>query len=89
EGDMIWVESPEGGRIRVKVKITDRVDDRTIFIPYSFGGMFMGRSMAANYPDGLVPYAIGEPANIVVNYGYDIKTQIQATKEGLCRIRKA
>jgi len=89
EGDYVWVESPEGGRIKVKVKVTERVDPHTIFIPYSFGGMFMGKSYAGNYPEGLVPYAIGEPANIVVNYGYDIKTQIQGTKEGLCRLKRA
>ena len=89
EGDYIWIESPEGGRIKVKVKITDRVDEKTIFLPFHFGGYFMGRSYADHYPEGSVPYALGEPANVVVNYGYDIITQIQATKEGLCRIKKA
>ena len=89
EGDYVWIESPEGGRIKVKVKVTDRVDERTIFLPFHFGGFFMGRSYAANYPEGHVPYALGEPANIVTNYGYDIITQIQATKEGLCRLKKA
>jgi len=89
DGEMIWIESPEGGRIKIKAKITDRVDEKTVFIPYSFAGMFMGRSMVGNYPEGLVPYAIGESANVVTNYGYDIKTQIQGTKECLCRIKKA
>jgi len=49
----------------------------------------MGRSLAANYPKGTLPYAIGEAANVVTNYGYDIITQIQATKEGLCRVKRA
>ncbi len=89
EGDYMWIESPEGGRIKVKAKITDRVDERTIFLPFHFGGYFMGKSFAGNYPEELVPYALGEPANIVTNYGYDIITQIQGTKEGLCRIKKA
>ncbi len=88
-GDMLWIESPEGGKIRVKAKVTERVDEETIFLPYHFGGIFMGRSLAENYPPGTEPYALGEPANIVTNYGYDIITQIQATKDGLCRISKA
>ena len=41
------------------------------------------------YPDGTEPYALGAPANVVTNYGYDIITQMQETKTGLCRIRKA
>ncbi len=89
DGEMFWIESPEGGKIRVKAKVTERVDEHTIFLPFHFAGMFMGRSLAANYPPGTEPYAIGEPANIVTNYGYDIITQIQATKDGLCRISRA
>ena len=89
DGDMVWIESPEGGKIKVKAKVTERVDAGTIFLPYSFGGYFQGRSYEGNYPEGLAPYALGEPANIVTNYGYDIITQLQATKDGLCRLIKA
>jgi formate dehydrogenase major subunit len=88
-GEMIWIESPNGGRIRVKARVSERVDEHTIFLPFHFGGLFMGRSLAKNYPEGTVPYALGEPANIVTNYGYDIVTQMQETKTGLCRIKKA
>ena len=49
----------------------------------------MGRSLVANYPPGTVPYAIGEAANVVTNYGYDIVTQMQETKTGLCKISRA
>jgi formate dehydrogenase major subunit len=38
--------------------------------------------------DGTAPYVVGEIGNVVTNYGYDIITQIQATKDGLCRIAK-
>ena len=31
----------------------------------------------------------GESANTCTNYGYDIITQIQATKDGLCKVSKA
>ncbi|KAA0258115.1 twin-arginine translocation signal domain-containing protein [Deferribacter autotrophicus] len=89
DGEMIWIESPNGGRIKVKAKITDRVDDKTIFLPFHFGGFFMGDSWAGKYPEGTEPYALGEAANVVTNYGYDIVTQMQETKTGLCRIKKA
>ncbi|UOD34560.1 formate dehydrogenase subunit alpha [Deferribacteraceae bacterium V6Fe1] len=88
-GDDIWVESPGGGKIKVKVKISDRVDETTIFLPFHFGGFFMGDSWANKYPEGTTPYALGEAANVVTNYGYDIVTQMQETKTGLCRIKKA
>jgi formate dehydrogenase major subunit len=32
---------------------------------------------------------MGESANTVTNYGYDRVTQMQETKTGLCRIKKA
>jgi len=54
-----------------------------------FAGQFEGKSLVDKYPDGLAPYAVGEPANIVTNYGYDIITQIQATKDGLCNVKPA
>ncbi len=89
KGDMVWIESPEGGKIKVRAKITERVDAKTIFLPYHYAGMFMGKSMLHNYPKGHEPFVIGEPGNIVTNYGYDIITQIQATKDGLCNVSKA
>lgn len=88
-GDMIWIESPNGGKIKVKTKISDRVDPTTIFLPFHFGGFFMGDSWAGKYPEGTTPYALGEAANVVTNYGYDIVTQMQETKTGLCKISKA
>lgn len=88
-GEMVWIKSPDDGRIKVKVKITDRVDTTTVFLPFHYGGIFEGRDMTGNYPAGTVPYAIGESANVVTNYGYDIVTQMQETKTGLCRIEKA
>lgn len=89
DGDMIWIESPNGGKIKVKAKVSDRVDDKTIFLPFHFGGFFMGDSWAGKYPEGTTPYVLGEAANVVTNYGYDIVTQMQETKTGLCRITKA
>jgi formate dehydrogenase major subunit len=88
-GEMMWIESPEGGRIKVKAKVTERVDERTIFLPYHFGEMFEGKSLADRMPEGHVPSGVGESANCVTNYGYDIITQNQAIKDGLCTISRA
>lgn len=89
DGDMIWIESPNGGKIKVKTKVSERVDAKTIFLPFHFGGFFMGDTWAGKYPEGTAPYVLGEAANVVTNYGYDIVTQMQETKTGLCRIKKA
>ncbi len=89
DGDWIWVESPQKGKIKVRVKITYRVDPYTIFLPYHFGGVFEGVSRIDRFPEGTAPYVVGESANVVTNYGYDIVTQMQETKTGLCQIRKA
>jgi formate dehydrogenase major subunit len=89
DGDWIWVESPQGGRIKVKVKVTHRVDKQTVFLPYHWGGVFAGINRADRFPAGTAPYEVGEAANTVTNYGYDIVTQMQETKTGLCKISKA
>ena len=89
DGEMVWIESPEGGKIRVKAFLTERVDEKTIFLPYHFAGILQGESLVEKYPEGTVPYVVGESGNVVTNYGYDIITQIQATKDGLCKIGKA
>ena len=88
-GQMIWIESPEGGKIKVKAFFTERVDDKTLFLPFHFAGVLLGQSLAEKYPEGTVPYALGEPGNVATNYGYDIVTQMQSTKDGLCKISKA
>jgi formate dehydrogenase major subunit len=36
-----------------------------------------------------VPYVIGESANTILTYGYDVVTQMQETKSSLCQISKA
>ena len=87
--DMMIIESPEGSQIKVKAFITPRVDDKTIFLPFHFAGTLMGESYLKDYPEGYAPYVVGDPGNTVTNYGYDIITQIQATKDGLCKVTRA
>ena len=87
-GDMIWVETPEG-RIKVMAMVTERVGRGVVFLPFHFGGWFEGRSLADKYPEGTVPYVLGEAANTAFTYGYDSVTQMQETKASLCRLAKA
>jgi len=93
-GDWLWIETPEDmddkpSRIKVKAKVTRRVGPDTVFLPYHWGGVFEGKSLAEKYPEGTAPYSIGESANTVTTYGYDRVTQMQETKTTLCRIKKA
>jgi formate dehydrogenase major subunit len=89
DGDMVWVEGPEGGKVRVQAMVTERVGVGVAFMPFHFGGMLQGEDLRAKYPDGADPYVLGESANTVGTYGYDSVTQMQETKCTLCRIMPA
>jgi formate dehydrogenase major subunit len=89
DGAMMWVHSPEGTKIKVKAKYSFSVSEDRVFMPFHFAGAFQGEDMSHKYPAGTKPYATGESANTITNYGYDIITQIPETKGGLCRIEMA
>ncbi len=89
EGDDIWVEGPEGGKIRVKAQVTRRVAAGVVFLPFHFGGHFQGKNLHDKYPEGAAPYVLGEAANTALTYGYDSVTQMQETKASLCRVSAA
>ncbi|ELR63564.1 Formate dehydrogenase-O, major subunit [Photobacterium marinum] len=89
DGDMVWVEGAEKGRIHVKAMVTRRVKPGLAFIPFHFGGKFQGEDLRERYPEGCDPYVTGESANIATTYGYDPVTQMQETKVTLCKISKA
>ncbi|QLE83760.1 MULTISPECIES: molybdopterin-dependent oxidoreductase [Shewanella] len=89
DGDTVWLEGAEGGRIKIKAMVTPRVKPGVTWMPYHFAGEMHGESLAANYPEGTVPYVIGESANTALTYGYDPVTQMQETKASLCQITKA
>jgi formate dehydrogenase major subunit len=88
-GDTVWLEGAEGGRIKIKAMVTPRVKPGVTWMPYHFAGEMHGESLAANYPEGTVPYVIGESCNTALTYGYDPVTQMQETKSSLCQIEKA
>ena len=89
DGTMMWVEGPEGGRAKVKALVTERVAAGVVFMPFHFGGHWMGKDLRGKYPEGTDPYVLGEAANMVGTYGYDSVTNMQETKVTLCRLKSA
>jgi formate dehydrogenase major subunit len=89
DGSMMWVESPEGGRAKIKALVTERVATGVVFMPFHFGGHWMGASLRDKYPEGTDPYVLGEASNMCGTYGYDSVTQMQETKTTLCRVKPA
>jgi len=86
DGQMVWLEGPEGGRIRIKALVTNRVGRGTVFTPFHFGGHFQGEDLLPKYPEGSAPYVRGESTNTATTYGYDSVTMMQETKTTLCRV---
>ncbi|AFI06081.1 NAD-dependent formate dehydrogenase subunit alpha [Helicobacter cetorum MIT 99-5656] len=89
DGDMMWVHSPQGTKIKVKAIHSYSVTADRICMPYSFAGILQGVDLSHRYPKGTKPYTIGESSNTITNYGFDPVTQIPEFNAGLCRIEKA
>ncbi|WP_425099455.1 formate dehydrogenase subunit alpha [Tropicibacter sp. S64] len=89
DGSMCWVEGPEGGKVKVKAMVTERVGTGVAFMPFHFGGHFQGEDQRSKYPDGADPIVLGESTNTAQTYGYDSVTQMQETKATLCKIMPA
>lgn len=89
DGQWVWLEGPEGGRIKIMAMVTDRVGRGVIWTPFHFGGWFQGKDLFEKYPEEAAPYIRGEACNTATTYGYDIITQMQETKATLCRIKAA
>ncbi|MGI9305523.1 MAG: molybdopterin dinucleotide binding domain-containing protein, partial [Gammaproteobacteria bacterium] len=89
DGQMIWLESPEGSKIKVMAMVTRRVAPGVVFSPFHFGGHFEGEDLLDKYPEGAAPYVRGEAANTAFTYGYDSVTQMQESKVSLCKITAA
>jgi len=89
DGEMVWINSPEGSKVKVMAMVTERVGKGVAFMPFHFGGHFEGKDLRAKYPKGADPIVLGESSNTVGTYGYDIVTNMQETKVTLCNIEKA
>jgi formate dehydrogenase major subunit len=88
-GDLIIVSSTDRGSILVKARVTDRPNDEETFLPFHWGGVFKGKSHEDRYPEGTVPYAIGDSVNAITSRGYDVETQMQETKVSMVRLEPA
>ncbi|MEO1102350.1 MAG: formate dehydrogenase subunit alpha, partial [Pseudomonadota bacterium] len=89
DGEMVWVEGPEGGKVKVMAMVTPRVGEGVAFMPFHFGGWYQGEDRRSKYPEGADPYVLGESTNTAQTYGYDSVTQMQETKATLCKITAA
>ena len=88
EGDFIWVETPSGGKLKVRAQVTQRVGPGTVFLPFHFSGWWQGKDMLEFYPEGAAPIVRGESVNQATTYGYDSVTMMQETKTTLCRVSR-
>ncbi|MEM9145830.1 MAG: formate dehydrogenase subunit alpha [Pseudomonadota bacterium] len=86
DGAQVWVEGPEGAKVKVMAMLTERVGEGVAFMPFHFGGHLQGEDLRSKYPDGADPYVLGESTNTAQTYGYDSVTQMQETKATLCKI---
>jgi formate dehydrogenase major subunit len=86
--DYVWVESARG-RCRVRAKVTESVNERTLFMPFHWAGIFEGVDYGDRYPEGAKELARGDSCNIIASAGYDEQTQMQETKVALCNIYRA
>ncbi|WP_439155940.1 formate dehydrogenase subunit alpha [Yoonia sp.] len=86
DGEQVWVEGPEGGKVKVMAMVTERVGAGVAFMPFHFGGHLEGVDLRDKYPEGADPYVLGESTNTAQTYGYDSVTQMQETKATLCKI---
>ena len=90
DGQMVWLHGPENNaKVKVMAMVTDRVGRGVAFMPFHFGGHWMGEDQRSKYPDGADPYVLGEASNTAQTYGYDSVTNMQETKTTLCRIEPA
>ena len=89
DGQQVWVEGPEKGKVKVMAMVTERVGKGVAFMPFHFGGHFQGKDLRSKYPAGADPIVLGESANTATTYGYDVVTQMQETKTTLCKIWRA
>ncbi|MFB6302834.1 MAG: molybdopterin-dependent oxidoreductase [Haloferacaceae archaeon] len=88
-GDLVVVSTTDRGSVLVKARVTNRPNPKETFLPFHWGGVFQGTSLEEKYPDGHVPFAIGDSVNSITSRGYDVETQMQETKAAMVKVQKA
>jgi formate dehydrogenase major subunit len=87
DGAWVWVTGAENSsKAKVKALVTERVGRGVAWMPFHFGGWFMGEDLRSNYPEATDPVVLGESANTITTYGYDPATGMQEPKVTLCQI---
>jgi len=89
DNEMMWVYGTGEGKIKIKCKYSQRVDENSVFLPQNFSGVWQGESLESRYPKGTAPHSFGESSNQVTSYGYDQQTSCPETKCSLVRLEKA
>ncbi len=90
DGGWVWVTGVENSsRARMKALVTERVGKGVAWMPFHFGGWYLGEDLRSKYPQGADPVVLGESANTITSYGYDPATNMQEPKVTLCQIRAA
>ncbi|MBW8901679.1 MAG: formate dehydrogenase, partial [Massilia sp.] len=88
-GKYLYVETPTGARLKIMAMVTPRVPAGIVWMPFHFGGWWMGQDLLKHYPEGAEPIVRGEAVNTGWTYGYDAVTMMQETKVSLCRLARA
>ena len=90
DGQWVWVSGAESNsKIRVKAMVTERVGKGVAWMPFHFGGYYMGEDQRKNYPQGTDPIVLGESVNTITTYGFDPVTAMHEGKATLCQIKSA
>ena len=81
DGDRVWVESPRGGRITLRARLTDAIDPRVVSAPHSWW-----------FPEKDPPEYGFRDSNVnMLTHGlpYDPHTGSESWRSFLCRVTKA
>lgn len=99
DGDLVVVITPRGleygadvAKVVCKARVTHSVPPGLVFLPFHWGGYFQGESYLDRFPVigdmDTKPYVAGDSANIANCPGWDVETQMQNTKSGICDVMK-
>jgi formate dehydrogenase major subunit len=89
-GDLVVVGTVDRGAVLVKARVTYRPQgEDEVFLPFHWGGIFQGKSLEEEYPEGMEPFAIGDSVNAITVRGYDVETQMQETKPSMVEVLPA
>ena len=87
DGEQVWVEGPEGAKVKVMAMVTERVGEGVAFMPFHFGGHLEGEDLRGQISRRRrSPMCWVKVHNTAQTYGYDSVTQMQETKATLCKI---